>query len=173
MFRNHDAGAPRRRLRRGVQTGAVVRRRAHRQPRRVRAGASVVAVHVRAPVWPPPARGMRRREGMRGREDPWRAPQQPEHGQSRRNRRMVWPWRTLTACVGGECGAGAFQGGWRANASEPTRGLNARTTRDDAARKNVRCVVGLRASPAAPDALTQPSLMALPFCAKSGEPRQI
>ena len=52
---------------------------------------------------------------------------------------------------------------WRANASEPTRGLNARTTRDDAARKNVRCVVGLRAPPAAPGSLTPPSLMALPF----------
>ena len=57
----------------------------------------------------------------------------------------------------------AFQGGWRANASEPTRGLNARTTRDDAARKNVRCVVGLRAPPATPGTLTPPSLMALPF----------
>ena len=51
----------------------------------------------------------------------------------------------------------AFQGGWRANASEPTRGLNARTTRDDAARKNVRCVVGLRAPPATPGTLTPPS----------------
>ena len=79
---------------------------------------------------------------------------------SRRGPRLPVPWRPQTR-PGARGWRRALQGGWRANASESTRGLKARTTRDDASRNNVKCVVGLRAPPAAPGALTPPSLRAL------------